>query len=169
MRCFVAIPFLGEAKTVLLRSMEQLRSQVISANFTRPENLHLTLAFLGEIQDIVPLCQAIDATAPKQAFPACLKGSGCFQALWWVGMGQNPTLESFALRLQNNLQARGFALERRPFQPHITIARQVTARNPISLTVPNTPMLVDRVQLMHSQRIAGKLVYTPLYQKLLSV
>lgn len=164
MRCFIAIPFPDAVKASLLDCMQQLQRQTQSANLTRPENLHLTLAFLGETDRIAPIQAAMRAAAPDRPFSMALAGSGCFQALWWVGLQRNPILIKLAERLQNELRARGFSLERRPFRPHITIARQVEAEAPISLAVPSTSMLVDRICLMKSHRVADKLVYTPLYQ-----
>lgn len=165
MRCFIAIPFPDAVKASLLDCMQQLRQQTRSASYTQPENLHLTLAFLGETDRIASMQEAMQAAAPVRPFSMTLEGSGCFQALWWVGIERNPILAKLAERLQNELRARGFALERRFFRPHITIARQVAAEAPVSLTVPSTSMLVDRICLMKSHRVAGKLIYTSLYQK----
>ena len=48
MRLFIAIRFSPEIRQTLLDAVSGLRAQARSGNFTRPENLHLTLAFLGE-------------------------------------------------------------------------------------------------------------------------
>lgn len=167
MRCFIAIPFPDAGKASLLDCMQQLQQQTQSASFTRLENLHLTLAFLGETDRISAIQAAMQAAATDRPFSMALEGSGCFQSLWWVGIERNPILTKLAARLQNELRARGFLLERRPFRPHITIARQVAAGAPISLTVPSTSMLVDRICLMKSERVRGTLTYTSVFEQVL--
>lgn len=163
MRLFIAIPFPDAIKTALLSAQDQLRQQCKYANFSRPENLHLTLAFLGEtnrLQEIKQAMHAVDA-AP---FSMTIGGFGHFGDLYWAGIRRNPALESLALQLQNALRDRDFAIERRPFRPHITLARQVAADAPPKCTVPSISMQADHMLLMKSERIGGKLTYTPVYK-----
>ncbi|MDD4798518.1 MAG: 2'-5' RNA ligase family protein, partial [Clostridia bacterium] len=61
MRLFVAICFTEEIKNVLLETIKKLRGQTLSGIFTDPENLHLTLAFIGESNQTAAVCSAIDA------------------------------------------------------------------------------------------------------------
>jgi 2'-5' RNA ligase len=162
MRLFIAIHFSPEVKRLLLRTIESLRAQAAGGNFTREENLHLTLAFLGETINESAARAAI-AAAAAPPFPLTLGGSGRFGDLWWVGVEENPALSSLASSLQNELRARGFSIERRPFKPHITVARQVVSRAPVRLEVPRVTMTADRVSLMRSARVAGELRYTELW------
>lgn len=137
MRLFVAIRFSPAVRAVLLDAMDALRRQG-QGTFTRPENLHLTLAFLGEVEDL-----------------------GRFEDLWWAGVRDNERLEALALRAQDALRQAGFSVERRPWRPHITLVRRWRGPQP-RLTVPDTAMRVERVSLMKSERVEGKLVYTEL-------
>ena len=162
MRLFIAIHFSPEVRRLLLRTIESLRGQAAGGNFTREENLHLTLAFLGETSDAAGARAAIDAAAAS-AFAITVGGSGRFGDLWWVGVEENPALFSLASSLQDELRARGFSIEHRPFRPHITVARQVVLRAPVRLEVPRVTMTAGRVSLMRSDRVAGKLRYTELY------
>ncbi len=162
MRLFIAIHFSPEVKRLLLRTIESLRAQAERGNFTREENLHLTLAFLGETDNVAAARAAI-AAAAAPSFPMTVGGSGRFGDLWWVGIEENPALSALASGLQDELRARGFSIERRPFKPHITVARQVVSRAPVRLEVPRATMTATRVSLMRSDRVEGKLRYTEIY------
>lgn len=162
MRLFIAIHFSPAVERLLLQTIESLRAQASGGNFTRAENLHLTLAFLGETEHETAARAAIDACATP-AFPITVGGFGRFGDLYWVGVEKNPALSSLASNLQNELRARGFSIERRPFKPHITVARQVVLPSPPHLEVPHATMTADRVSLMRSDRVAGTLRYTELY------
>ncbi len=162
MRLFVAICFSPEIREVLLGAIDGLRGQAVSGNFTRPENLHLTLAFIGESNDPDLAAAAMDAAAVPP-FSLAINGLGHFGDLWWTGVEKNPALTSLAENLQESLQRRGFAVYKRPFKPHITLARHVELRRAPQLRIPRTAMTVRRISLMKSEHIRGKLIYTEIY------
>jgi 2'-5' RNA ligase len=164
MRLFIAIQFSEEVRRMLLSQIDMLRTQATAGNFTRPENLHLTLAFIGESERAGELRRAIDRCACPP-FELAISGGGRFGSLYWVGVEKNPALSALAERLRAELRAEGFALEERAFKPHITIARQLEADRPVSVCAPRTAMTVSRISLMKSERINGKLVYTEIYGK----
>ncbi len=100
-------------------------------SWTKPEQLHFTVAFLGEQPDEA-LSRLRDAAAPcgeLRAFDLRLQGAGAFPdprrpRVLWLGTGQGAAeLEELAARLQGGLRAAGFRLEDRPFRPHLTVAR----------------------------------------------
>jgi len=159
MRLFVAIHFSPEVRRVLLDAMDEIRRNARQANVTRPENLHLTLAFIGETTDIRGAREAIDGIAGP-TFGLVVGGAGHFGDILWAGIAENPALAALAESVQNALRARGFSIERRPWRPHITLARQVRSDGPLKLSIPETAMTVGRVSLMKSERINGRLTYT---------
>ncbi len=164
MRLFIAIQFSEEVRQTLLSQIDALKKQVTAGNFTRPENLHLTLAFIGESDRAGGLRRIIDrCTCPT--FELAVSGGGHFGSLYWVGVEKNPALSALAERLRAELLAEGFALEERAFKPHITIARQLEPDKPVSVSAPRTAMTVSRISLMRAERIGGKLVYTEVYGK----
>jgi 2'-5' RNA ligase len=146
----------------LLQSIKSLKAQADGGNFTRPENLHLTLAFLGETGNIAGAKRAIDRTAFPE-FSMTVGGFGHFGSLYWVGIRKNPALTGLAENLRGALREEGFHMEDREFKPHITLARELKAAQPPRLEVPELSMTVKRVSLMKSERIAGKLTYTEIY------
>ncbi len=162
MRLFIAIHFSKEVKFALLSAIEELRAQAVSGNFTHPENLHLTLAFIGESEDVQTIRSVIDRCAVP-AFEMAISGAGNFGKLYWVGIENNSKLKALAEKIQNELRKSGFDIEDRTFKPHITLARQLETQNPVKLNVARKAMSVSRVSLMKSERINGRLIYTEVY------
>lgn len=162
MRLFIAIHFSKEVKNVLYSAINELKVQAVSGNFTSPDNLHLTLAFIGESDKVSAVRAAIDSCAVS-SFDMAVSGAGHFGNIYWVGIESNPKLKALAEDLQFKLRKSGFDIENREFKPHITIARQVEANKPVSISVKRTVMTVSRISLMKSERIRGKLTYTEVY------
>ena len=158
MRLFVAIRFSPAVRAVLLDAVDALRRQG-QGTFTRPENLHLTLAFLGEAESAAPAQAALEAACTGGAVSLTVGGLGHFDDIWWAGVRENARLEALALGVQDALRQAGYPVERRPWRPHITLVRRWRGPEP-RLTVPDTAMQAERVSLMRSDRVEGKLVYT---------
>lgn len=125
MRLFIAIELPDELKVELAR----LRAALSSARWVPAEQLHLTLAFLGEV-DQATTAELTTQLADIQtdAFRLTLAGIGCFPdqrrpRVLWIGVKAEPKLLRLAETIQQTLLAAGIALEERPFSPHITLAR----------------------------------------------
>lgn len=162
MRLFVALHFSPDIRRVLLDAIGDIRAQARQANTTRPENLHLTLAFIGETEAVAAAREAVDACV-RPAFVLTVGGSGRFGDLYWAGIRENPALSQLAGNVRDALRQRGFAIESRPFSPHVTLARQVRCDTPLRLALPETAMTVRRISLMKSERINGRLTYTEVH------
>lgn len=167
MRLFIAVRFLGEVKTGLRKTINMLKGQTVSGNFTRPENLHLTLAFIGESNEIGAIIKVIDGIA-QPIFELNIGGFGHFGSLYWVGIEKNPALMRLVHHLQYGLRGSGINIEERAYNPHITIAREVRLKGPLNVDVPRMRMTVDRISLMKSERLAGKIAYSEIYGKKLN-
>ena len=165
MRLFVAIRFSPQIRNLLLETMERLRVQTRQARLTRPENLHLTLAFLGETDRTADIRAAMsEAAAAQRPFSMALSGFGCFRDLYWVGLEPCPPLSLLAENLQRRLRALGFDIPQRHFRPHITLARQVRTDRPVELEIPRSEMVVEQIVLMKSERLKGRLTYSGLFE-----
>lgn len=168
MRLFVAVCFDTETRARILAVQGRLRELDRQANFTRPENLHLTLVFLGEVRPerqsaaeramLRTRVEPMDLTFDQVGFFR-QRGS----QLWWIGLRPSPVLSHMQEELCHRLTEEGFSLETRPFQPHLTLARQVLLPGePDRAALLGAPFStrVNRISLLESQRLNGKLVYT---------
>ena len=162
MRLFVAVNFTPEMKDALEKAARNLREQSVSGNFTRRENLHMTLAFIGETNEVVRAKAALDK-CKGPGFEIALRGTGRFGDLYWVGTENSAELSALASKVRSALKSEGFVLERSAFKPHITIARRVTVKGKADFEAPHARMRVRRISLMKSERINGKLTYTEIY------
>ena len=175
MRIFIAVNFSDEIKSRILEIQEILRSQSTRGNFTRPENLHLTLAFLGETPEEKLTClHAIIDDIRSPSFVIPFSRTGCFthsrKELWWIGAeqncpGQSPglsSLKSIHDKLIRDLLDAGFPVDVRPFNAHITLAREVKHISPIVLDCPEIILSVNRVSLVKSEHLGRVLTYTEL-------
>ncbi len=170
MRLFIAINFNQATKQNILAIQQRLQ-ELGRGNFSLPENLHLTLAFLGEIAPnrLAAVCHAMDDT-PITPMELAFDNVGRFRReggdIWWVGLAQNHALTELQANLARNLAAQGFVLESRRFSPHVTLAREAVLQ-----TEPDRKVLlgqpfstkVNAMSLMRSEGIGGRLVYTEQY------
>lgn len=162
MRLFIAVSFSDEIKKLLLDAIEELKSKAACGNFTRRENLHLTLAFIGETNRTADIIRCIDSVSAS-SFTLTFGGCGRFGDLRWAGIKRSEELSALAENLQNALREDGFRIEKREFKPHVTLAREVMSDARITLTIPTANMDVRRISLMKSERVNGRLLYTEIY------
>jgi len=139
-----------------------------------PEQLHLTLRFLGEVSEpaagflMMSLPAALLSSAP---FELELAGSGCFPPtgtprVWWAGLANSTALEKLVEQLETLVRRAGLPAPDHPFSPHITLARLAGApgiealRSTLEgLTPRPLHQRVEQVNLMESQRGPAGSVY----------
>jgi RNA 2',3'-cyclic 3'-phosphodiesterase len=119
--------------------------------------IHLTLAFLGSLEpDRLDAASAIEVAAPAMRLAMDCVGSFRAARVAWAGMSQTPAaLSDLQSRLSRELRARGFALEDRPFAPHVTLARRIERAIPRSPIEP-IEWEAGEVALMLSQPGSGR-------------
>ena len=176
MRLFIAINFSGEVKGRLAEIQERLREYDPDADFSRVENLHLTLVFIGEVSEnrALSLHRLMD-TLDVAAFELKISGAGCFKRsggdILWAGIrDESGRLSKLRGELVRRCLDEGFAVEDGEYSPHLTLARRV--RMPggfdyaaFSREVGDMSVGVTRVSLMKSERVRGVLTYTEIYGK----
>jgi 2'-5' RNA ligase len=173
MRLFIAVNFDEAVKRQLLEIQAQLRSQCLRGNFTRAENLHLTLAFLGETpEEKLPSLPEIinDVRSLPEPIDLSFTHTGCFthshKELWWIGADENSPglshLKAIHEGLIKRLTGAGFYADSRPFSPHITLGREIKHSQRINLNCNEVKIKVDRISLMKSEHIGRILTYTEL-------
>lgn len=144
-RTFVAIELLEQAIAGLTQLQSRLKTLTPphSVRWTAPQNIHLTLHFLGDIaaEDTAKVSDALaEVAASAGPFSLRLGGLGCFPntqrpRVLWVGMlEQSPPLAALVQKLGVSLQtAIGFTPEKRPYSPHLTLGRVKNGIQPRSL------------------------------------
>jgi len=175
MRLFIAINFDEAVRKQLLQIQAQLRPQCTRGNFTRPENLHLTLAFLGEtpegkVASLLQIIEDVQVLPEASPFEVPFNHTGCFshshKELWWVGADENCSglnrLKAIHSQLINRLLEANFSVDNRSFSPHITLGREVKHSEKIVLKCNEINIKIDRLCLMKSEHIRGILTYTEL-------
>jgi 2'-5' RNA ligase len=131
-RLFVAIELVKSVKDALQSVQGRLQEFSRDVRWARPEQMHLTLKFLGDTREeqVEAVCAAAGEVAAQVApFEMSLVGCGCFPprgAVRIVQCGvadQTQSLPRCAELCEQAFFELGFAKERRPFKPHLTIGR----------------------------------------------
>ncbi len=162
MRLFVAVNLTDAMTAALIDAQNALFDRGVRGNYTAEENLHLTLAFIGEYPDARPVLDAL-AGVVFSPFDIQLDGMGCFGDLWWAGMRECPQLGALAGSVRRALAAHGIPFDRKRFSPHITLLRKAAGRMP-GIRIAEASMTVDAVSLMRSDRGRSGMIYTELGQ-----
>jgi 2'-5' RNA ligase len=131
LRAFIAVDLdagLKAAVRELVRKLEALRADI---RWTKPDGHHLTLKFLGEIDDAAAeRVKAVlkEVASRHRAFSLRLEGTGVFPGersprVLWIGVVAGPELGAFQEELEEALGREGFPREDRAFKPHLTLGR----------------------------------------------
>lgn len=128
MRLFVAVDLPDDLKTTLLR----LQTDIPTARWSNRHQMHLTLFFIGETDQIAAVKAALEKVqlAP---FDWSLAGVGRFPPgkrqpprILWAGVEAPAALGALHAQVATALASLGFVTDERPFSPHITLARLKT-------------------------------------------
>jgi len=193
-RTFIAIEIPAEIRRQIKTYVDQLRTAFpeVRASWSREDNLHLTLKFLGDVElsRIDSLSQACAHAARKVApFELAISGCGTFPPhgkpkVLWIGVrhaglpgslspartsgGQDPLL-SLRTAIEDACAAGGFTREERPYHPHLTIARireekdaRALAEHHRQSTFMATAVKVSEIVLFRSELSSKGSKHTPL-------
>jgi 2'-5' RNA ligase len=131
-RTFVAVELTPEIRGRANQLIAKLRRVVADVRWVEPENLHLTLKFLGDVDvlEIPRVCEAVNAAVDDfSPFELEIIGAGAFPDLvrprtLWLGVGEGAEgMAELHDRLQSALAPLGFREEGRRFRPHVTLGR----------------------------------------------
>ena len=173
LRLFIAIECPEEIKAELDRSMALIRRSCVKGTFSRRENFHLTLIFLGQ----VPAARAAEIAAAMDAcnlppFPVTIGHMGRFRRregdILWRQIAADDRLLTLQSRLSALLREQGFSLEDRGFRPHLTMARRAVLRAgtglaELSAKMPELTYTAAGMTLMRSELSRSGPVYTPVH------
>jgi 2'-5' RNA ligase len=140
-RTFIAVEISSEVRMRAGRLIGRLEATGANVRWVKPEQLHLTLKFLGDVdlREIPEVCAAVArATATVPPFTLRIAGAGAFPNLGhprtvWLGadegVGEMSVLHE---RIDEALAELGFRAEHRQFRPHLTIGRVRNAESGMS-------------------------------------
>lgn len=161
MRLFIALQLNDELKEALLDVTDAMRAQGIRANYVSEGNLHVTLAFLGEVAPgMISAIEDAICSVPFTPLALATEEIGNFGNLLYVGFAENNRLHKYVALLRQALDEYGIAFDHKKFRPHITIARKVEGERPFHLQVKKVHMTAHGVSLFRSDRVRGGMRYT---------
>ncbi|MGK2943524.1 MAG: RNA 2',3'-cyclic phosphodiesterase [Desulfuromonadales bacterium] len=130
-RAFLAIPLPQQLKDAVKTLQRNLQAQIPDARWVRPENLHLTLHFFGDVeQETLEKIKVsvLSVKGCKRPFPVEVKGLGAFPnrhrpRILWLDLEPKDQLRQLYENCREQLQHVGPVTESRPYSPHLTIGR----------------------------------------------
>ncbi len=181
MRLFVAVNLADALRAPLAAAQRQLAATGADVKWTDPAGFHLTLKFLGEVDEarLPQIEQAVAAAVAGQGpFDLHLRGMGGFPTarsprVVWVAVTEGRfVLARLAGRLEEAFEPLGFEREKRPYSPHLTLGRVRTPRGRDPLAAKLTEladadfggMPVHAVHLMESRLSPRGASYRPAAQ-----
>lgn len=130
-RAFIAIELPANIIDALKKIQDELKDGSNKVAWVKPENIHLTIRFLGDIEagkidGIAGLLE--DAAAKNRSFDISVKGAGAFPKMdnprvLWAGIEDSKNLLPLYSNLEEGLEPLGLKKEERPFKPHLTLGR----------------------------------------------
>jgi 2'-5' RNA ligase len=184
-RAFIAAEMPAAIRTALKDTARTLKEDLSlgSVRWVKPENIHLTLRFLGNVEqnDLQQLYQALDnSVSLSRPFALHLDEIGCFPKprrprVIWVGLGGDVHhLASLYQSIEEMLIPLGWEKETRKYHAHLTLGRVKNSRQVISADLPWGKRIaegrfdVEAVHLIESQLYPSGAVYTIRHSSILS-
>lgn len=131
MRCFIAIEIPETVKSVLSGIEEELKKTEADVRWVNPDNIHLTLKFLGNIKEetvkkVMKMMETVCSSC--NSFNLEVKGLGVFPSIksprvLWVDIEESDVLKSLQEEIDKKMVPIGFEREDRKFTPHLTMGR----------------------------------------------
>ena len=130
-RTFIALEIPEDLRETLSRVQQKLIQKTGGIRWVKPENIHLTLKFLGSTRKdkAEEVCRVLEQTAEGiSPFAFNVSGVGAFPNIRnpkviWAGINADDSLLLFQKKLEDALSSVGFPKEKRSFSPHLTLGR----------------------------------------------
>ena len=130
MRLFVALDLPDSVRHAIAELIAKLQPKSRGARWIKPENLHITLKFIGHVpnEKVTPIQTALSSIRAAQPAELHFRGMGFFPnehrpRAFWCGIAASPNLAELAANIDRALAPLGIEAETRPFTPHLTLAR----------------------------------------------
>ncbi len=130
MRLFVALEIPSTVRENLAELLKSLRAVSPQTRWVRPENLHVTLKFIGEVPEtkLEAIRTALAQVRSDQSVTLDFHALGFFPnekhpRVFWAGIEVSPNLKTLVADIEKAMETVGIPREQRPFSPHLTLAR----------------------------------------------
>ena len=164
MRLFIAIILDENMTDALIEMQDDLMRSGIKGHFTRPENLHMTLAFIGE-NDEPEKIEEIMRDVPLRSFSIKVSGTRLFMDMVFANVLDNPDLHDYVKRLRRALSDNDIVFDRKKFMSHITLVRRASGNREFPIQTDaeiEETMRVKGISLMKSEQGKHGMIYTGL-------
>ena len=168
MRLFIALPVSADARRALTGTQAALRRQGVRGRFSPPENLHMTLTFLGSVKDPAPVIGAMRSVRlPKTAlrFDRLTLFGDVLVALFHP----DAALSAYVTALRAALDGAGIGYDRQAFLPHVTLSRRTVfpsaerRLSPDGRALRRIRLPVNEVRLLSSDLTGETPAYTAIH------
>ncbi len=168
MRVFIALTFDDKTKEKITRYKDLVANNAIKGRFTRVDNYHLTLEFIGQVTR-VELDELVEVLRQLPTYPQKLRVShiGSFKRrdreIVWLGIDKSPMLKTLHKAVVKEIEAMQYldhAIEFKKYTPHITLGRQVLMKSNLQdMMIQPFDIEVESLAIMESKRVGDQLVY----------
>ena len=162
MRLFVALQLSDSMKKALVGTMHEMKKKNVAGSYVPAQNLHITLAFIGETKEAEKVRQVLQQI-PVEKSRLTFDTFGYFGDTMWIGVKGNQKIKKYVSDLRKTLKENGIPCDDSKFVPHVTLLRKLKGPRPSGLAVPEADMTVTKISLMKSETKDGKRVYTEIF------
>jgi 2'-5' RNA ligase len=155
LRSFIAIELPEEVKAALIGIQDEFKESRADIRWVKPDNIHLTLKFLGEIdgKNIGNIVQKVEGACAKYSFfELGISGIGVFPNIrsprvLWVGIQYAEALAGLQSEIETGMASIGYERERRKFSPHLTLGRFRSAKGEKAIS--------EKIEMYKNDRIGS--------------
>ena len=178
-RTFIAINIPDHVREAIREFQKKLKEHRADVKWVRPESIHITLKFLGDVEigRIDKIAHAVqDAVKDTEPFAVSVSGVGMFPnerrpRVLWVGVKEGAEiLSDLAGKIDHALSTMGFEKEKRKYSAHLTLGRvrspgyiEKTVKDMRSMGFESEPFTVGSIEVMKSQLLKTGALYTALH------
>jgi len=170
MRLFIAACLDDDVRDTLIEVQNGLKEQKLKARYTKPENLHMTVAFIGDYGNPEVVLDALETTR-FTALETTFEGLQVHRDMIFARLVETPQMVTTVKRVRRALADAGIPFDRKRFLAHITLARGVElpdrtdpASSPfITADIPKDMRVrISRIALFKSEFTKNGMLYTEL-------
>ena len=161
MRLFIGVELSKDLKKTLTATLHEMKQAQVRGNYVPIQNMHMTMAFIGETKDVDAVKDAM-RNAQFKPFKLAFGDMGTFGDILWVGIKGNQGLSAAVKSVRDALDAAGIDYDRQNFTPHITLIRKMSGAWK-KVKAPRGDMVVKKISLLKSEQKDGKQVYTEIF------